>query len=1611
MSTEATHAQGEIRVEHLREALRVGLAVVTELWSYGANDWVSSVHAADIDGDGDLEVLISSRDNKVHVLTNRGGPKWQFEQSTEWVGTVFGIDNFAASDDVRVVAGSRDNTVYALDKTGKLLWKYATGMVIRQILVQDINADGKAEVIAGSEDHFIYVIACETGKLLWRYPTDGWIRALCAADIDGDGEVEILAGSGDTYLYVLDSKGQLRWKHATENRIYALFARDIDGDGVVEILVGSDAKDLRALTPDLREKWKFTPTNRVLSIFVADLNNDGHLEVIAGSEDNHIYILDDQGRVLWKHNLWHRVFSVHVIDLDHDGILEILAATEDDSVHVLRVELTGNLYDKIISFHEILKRSAAKELKFSSTEETLLRDITGIDGLYGHDVLLEQAEQVLKSGQYLEALSILLLLEQRKVQRLWAKQIGHVRSVCIGDLVKSAQQEIVLGTHEGRVYVLNVTGEELWSYALSDQERIWTVQISDIDSDGAAEVIIGSANGCVYALSNTGEDVKWQACSKDKEWITSITIMEPAQDRPFEMIMGVKGKEGKVRIFDEHLSLSAELLKTPQGVRVATATDIDGDGAIEVIAGTDDYGVYAYKRDGKQLWTKKTFDRVRGLSVGDIDNDDRPEIIVGSEDRNVYVFDGAGHQKWLYYTPHRVLDVTTVDVNKDGNVEVLIGDGDGSIYVLSGEGDLLWEHRVNDRVRVVRASDLDRDGNIEIVIASEDTVYFLRVLDQQHISRLIEQCWEGLLQSDPMQDMVYELAQHQDPHLRAFALKKLAASPNLLEKDFDLLRTLLTDRSKEVRWEFARRVGSLYQAYPDRMRRFLDLLSADRERDVRLAFMDGLPDVIKVNQEVGFEYLDRFTKNIDRWVRRAVVRKLYYLAREYPQQVFRLLLITAQDKADWVRQESARSLARYFDVHSDKLIIGTRSLIAQGIDFSAMKLIEYYTTNEVVRNVFHVFYDLFYDLDETNVESRLHDAAEAFEKTSPQLYGKEMWQLYHELYRLHRMHTIHEIARYKFTVDRVHLKNIAYFEETLDILERLNWIVNILKIYQKREGLGDRLASLLEAITTIEGILTEIRKDKSRLSEQKSMFSDRLILDLLLTNWRAIISAELARLRDKARITPELQTKAVRREEQVAIWLCIHNEGHSPADHMRVELLRGKSFEIVGDAIVEIEEVPSRGEVTAEFIIRPKRNSLHLEFKIFYGDAEARDKVLPFGDHVNLFETRSEFKPINNPYTSGTPVHDADMFYGREDDLQFLKENLTNTSNNIVVVLYGQRRSGKTSLLYQLVNTPLLEPHIPIYIDMQNEAYKITASTLLRSMAFAIHRELKRRNIVMERPGIKDFDVDPTFSFNLFLDDAEALLGKRKLVILIDEFEVLEQKVKEHALDPEIFEYFRSLMQHRHRVNFLVAGTHSIEQLTADYWSVFFNIARHHRLRRLSADAAAQLIVQPVKGYLEYDSFAVRKIRQLTADQPYLIHLVCRSLVEHANLLQKSYMTINDVNVVLDGVIETGKTHFGWIWDQISLEERLVLSVIAQEGKQEGGMVSLTEIEDTFKHFGLAFNRKRVIQAVQNLIDKDVIISGPDGTQYKVLMGLTHLWLQKNKSLGRVMLEENLLPE
>ena len=145
----------------------------------------------------------------------------------------------------------------------------------------------------------------------------------------------------------------------------------------------------------------------------------------------------------------------------------------------------------------------------------------------------------------------------------------------------------------------------------------------------------------------------------------------------------------------------------------------------------------------------------------------------------------------------------------------------------------------------------------------------------------------------------------------------------------------------------------------------------------------------------------------------------------------------------------------------------------------------------------------------------------------------------------------------------------------------------------------------------------------------------------------------------------------------------------------------------------------------------------------------------------------------------------------------------------------------------------------------------------------------------------------------------------------------------------------------------------------------------------------------------------------MTADQPYLIHLICWSLIGHCNRIQKAYVTINDVNVVLSEVLEMGQNHFVWIWSRASTEERIILSILAQKGG-DAGRLSLSDLEEEYDRYDLSYRHDSVLHALQNLVNEDVVEGLADGTQYRILVGLTREWLRKEKSPERVILEENI---
>src|SRR5262245_32130982 len=95
-----------------------------------------------------------------------------------------------------------------------------------------------------------------------------------------------------------------------------------------------------------------------------------------------------------------------------------------------------------------------------------------------------------------------------------------------------------------------------------------------------------------------------------------------------------------------------------------------------------------------------------------------------------------------------------------------------------------------------------------------------------------------------------------------------------------------------------------------------------------------------------------------------------------------------------------------------------------------------------------------------------------------------------------------------------------------------------------------------------------------------------------------------------------------------------------------------------------------------------------------------------------------------NPYIAGNPVTGTEMFFGREDVFRFVRGALMGRHRDNPIVLYGQRRTGKTSVLSQM-ERHLGSAYVCVLVDLHGLALEGVAG-FLWELANAIARTLRR---------------------------------------------------------------------------------------------------------------------------------------------------------------------------------------------------------------------------------------------------------------------------------------------
>lgn len=525
----------------------------------------------------------------------------------------------------------------------------------------------------------------------------------------------------------------------------------------------------------------------------------------------------------------------------------------------------------------------------------------------------------------------------------------------------------------------------------------------------------------------------------------------------------------------------------------------------------------------------------------------------------------------------------------------------------------------------------------------------------------------------------------------------------------------------------------------------------------------------------------------------------------------------------------------------------------------------------------------------------------------------------------------------------------------------------------------------------IEQALQELAAWKTELGDRREPLASFFVY--LATCWKSLVVQTMFASRRGAHVALEVGDRQIRPGAASRVTLVVRNDGPGSAYSILVEMVPSPDYSIqMGSQEVQMLAAQQRHSV--DFVFTPTRPAFDLSFTARYSDFAAIEQVATCKEEV-VPGQGAGFTPLPNPYIPGLPLDlGSELFLGREDVFQFLEQNLKGGQKR-AIVLVGQRRMGKTSILKQL---PLRLPAdiVPVFIDGQGLEHQ-GIGNLLYHMAYIIAHVLSgEHDVTVAVPDLASFQDRPLFTFEYgFIKPVCAALGGRTLLLLIDEFQALDEAVEARQLDPAHFGFLRSLMQHESKLCFLFSGLQKPVEAARDYWQPVFNVALRREVGLLEDDYARQLIEKPVKGLLHYDPAARDELLRLSCGHPYLTQLMCDRLINHLNKVRSNVVRVQHIHEVVPDVFSAGINHFYSLWEDLTAREKVVLIAISATLSRHQ-FATLSAITRYLRERGITAEMDELTTVLQLLLGHDMITyvnSQPPGYSFRVL--LFRLWIEK----------------
>ena len=387
-----------------------------------------------------------------------------------------------------------------------------------------------------------------------------------------------------------------------------------------------------------------------------------------------------------------------------------------------------------------------------------------------------------------------------------------------------------------------------------------------------------------------------------------------------------------------------------------------------------------------------------------------------------------------------------------------------------------------------------------------------------------------------------------------------------------------------------------------------------------------------------------------------------------------------------------------------------------------------------------------------------------------------------------------------------------------------------------------------------------------------------------------------------------------------------------------------------------------------------------------------------------------------SPYIVGNPVDRDAMFFGRAGIMDQIRRQLGDRDLANVVLLEGNRRTGKTSILQQLGKEDALPDWVTVYCSFQ-DTDSLSTRNVFRLLTLNTAKALFGAGIETWIPNLSRPEADrlDKYAFQSALDGAfsvgrpyetlahylETAIERAKprgILLMLDEFDKLHEGIDDGTTSRQVPENLRHLLQHQSGLGAIITGSRRLKRLREDYWSALFGIGYRIGVSALPKADARLLVTEPVAGRLRYLPQARDSIVELCACHPYLIQSLCTRVFNEAATASDRTITLE---VVARAATETVRDneHFQTLWGYVGTERRRLILALCDRLADGADAVNISLLGMMLDRNAVPVRRKRdLADDVAELRELEVLDVDKSyrGGSYRLSIPLMAKWLRIN---------------